>query len=554
MSLLFGGMALATTGIVAYNDINKKRIILRKQKKEFKNKFKQFMEAINKENKLEQTFEMLKYIPKNYGNDAIISIPIGYNVGDLIKLTPSLEMAYNANVVIEPSSTKNSAYMRVHYVDYDISEEDEIRFKWYKCMNNIKEARNSVDETFNIKSIKEIKDFNDKKCGYQLEVSIPSGIDYAKITSNENTIKNTLKAKRIFINYNQDTNTIIIKSILIPIADDLKFKPIKTQSVTEMYIGMCYDYNPVILHFQILSHLMYTGMTNTGKTVALLIGLTNHIYWYPDKEWELYLAQISHKKDLAIFKDVKQCRYYADDLDKVYSLFKYLYRVYEERNNKFIEYFEKHDVFIADIYDWNKYNPHNKMREIYVASDEFSSYQPDSADNKHQSDIKPKCLALLLKLFKEARNAGIHVLCSLQRPDKDSLDPKIKQSIGNIISFKQPNIASSLTVLGDDSAFYLAPQREAIVEANERYLMKTLYLTKEDIMKYIKPSIDKSHKNYINIDEDVKEDNSKNEEDKKADTNTKQRKRHEEYLKKKQEQENNKKNNYQLPPSCVMKK
>lgn len=544
MSILFGAISLATTGYLAYKDINKTSIKLRKDRSKFRYKFQQFMKAINKENKLEQTYEVLKYIPKKYGCDAIISIPIGYNVKKLIELVSALEINYKANIIIEPSLEKNSAYMRVHYIDFNIDIEDEIRFKWYKCMSNIDKARNSIGETFNIKSIKNIKDFNGDVCGYELNINISNGLDYTKIISNINIIKDTLEVKRIFANYNQDTNYISIKLIFIPIDDKLKFKPIKTNSVMDMYVGMCYDYNSVILHFKILSHLAYVGMPNTGKTVALLTGLTNHIYWYSDREWELYLSQISHKKDLAIFKDVKQCRYYADTLEKAYLLLQYLYKVYEDRNKKFIQYFEEHDVFVGDIYDWNRYNPHSKMREIYFASDEFSSYQPDETDNDDLAKLKSKCLVLLLKLFKEARSSGIHVLISLQRSDKQSLDPRMKQTIGNIISFKQPNIASSLTVLGDDSAFYLAPQREAIVEANERYLMKTLYLTKEDIMKCIKKSIDKSHKNYINLDVEWNSNDGHREE--KNTKPNKQRDRHKKYIEKKKQ--NNK------LPACVIRR
>lgn len=547
MSVLLGAVALAGSTIITYRDVNKKNIALKKEQKRFKLKFQQFMEAANKQNKIEQTYEVLDYISKDYGCDAIISIPISYNIKSLLDSIPALELMYNADIIIEPSSHKNSAYMRVHYIDREISIKDSIKFKWYKCMNNIEKSRNSVHETFEITNIIEIKDFNKEICGYELNINIPSGLDYHKITSNMSSIKDALNTKRIFINYDQDINKIIVKLIYIPISNDLKFKPIKTDSVMDMYIGMCYDYNPVILHFKILSHLAYTGMPNTGKTVALLTGLTNHIYWYNEKEWELYLAQISYKKDLAIFKDVKQCRYYANDLEKAYLLFKYLYNVYEYRNKKFIEYFEKNSVFIGDVYDWNKYNPHNKMREIYLASDEFSSYQPDESDNDNLAILKSKCLSLLLRLFKEARSSGIHILCSLQRSDKQSLDPRMKQTIGNIISFKQPNIASSLTVLGDDSAFYLAPQREAIVEANERYLMKTLFLSKEDILKYISKSIDKSHKNYINLNDELEDKSYKDTKD--SEKINKQRKRHLDYLKKKKSI--NVDNKRRLPSSVI---
>lgn len=565
MSFLFGGMALATTGMIAYNDINKKRIALRKQKKEFKRKFQQFMEAINKENKLEQTYEMLEYIPKNYGCDTIISIPIGYNTGDLMKLTPSLEMYYNANIIIEPSKTKTSAYMRVHYVHTDIKFEDDIKFRWYKCMNNIKEARNNVDETFNIESITDIKDFSDNKCGYLINISIPSGLNYQTLLSNTGVVEQAFGCK-LYGKYDSKTKNLVYRAITKPMDDKYPFKPHKLSNPYELFIGYAYDYTPIIVDMRYLVHGCISGRTGVGKSVELQVILTNHIYWFSSKQFHLYLAQLSSKSDVNVFKDVEQCRYCANNIEETYKLLRHLKKEMDRRNRLFEKCGEEKNKVVLNIYKYNSLNPKKTLPEIIFYSDEFYCYQPSAEDKPNVKDYKEKCLALLMNIFTEGRNVGIHVLCALQRPDVTSLSPLMKSQMGLRVCFRQENEASAKTVLdGVESPVKLCEleKREAFVVCEDNNLMKTLYLPEDEILKFIEKRIDKSHKNYIKIedDEDETRNNDKKDgkkDDKKEDKkegnkkeNPKQRKRHDDYIKK--QQEKNKQNKQQLP-SCVIKK
>lgn len=553
MSLLFGAIALGSSGIIAYKDIQGKKIAFRKEKREFIFKFKQFIQSINKYNKLNQTYEVLEYIPKNYGCDVIVSIPIGYDIKGLIEKISALELIYNANIIIEPSSSKNSAYMRVHYIDRTINIKDDIKFKWYKCMNNIEKARNNVYETFNIEKIKEIKDFNKNNCGYELNIKIPNGLDYHLIYNNLQAIEQSLKGL-IYGNYDKDLNKFILKLITIPMDNNCKFKLCKPKHPYELFGGYAYDYTPIFADMRYLVHGSVSGRTGMGKSVEIQIMLTNHIYWFSSKVFNLYLAQLSSKSDVGIFKDVNQCKYCATDIEKVYKMFCYLKKEMDRRNKLFEECSERTDKVVLNIYKYNSLNPKNILPEIIIYSDEFMCYQPTDLDNEDSIALKKKCLSILLSIFTEGRNVGMHILYALQRPDCASLLPLMKAQTGLRICFRQENEASSKTVLdGVESLVKLCnlKEREAFVISNERYLMKTLYLNEDDIPEILKHRIDKSHKNYINLDEELDEkqnDNAKGQQSNNDSSHVKsQKNRNKKYWEKK------KQNNVHKLPGCFVR-
>lgn len=306
------------------------------------------------------------------------------------------------------------------------------------------------------------------------------------------------------IEQNANLKTATISIIKNKLTDNTKFIPIKTKSY-ELYFGKTYTLKNVIISMKELPHVLYSGINNSGKTYCVITALTNLIYFHNSREIEIFLAQISAKKDLRKFKDVGQCRGYADNLKEAYNMFSYLYHVMVKRIGMFNGIKDK---YIDDIYEWNRNFPKRKMRIIYLAMDEFTAYMPDNLDNKEDAEIKQKCLDLLIKLIQQCRCTGIYILTSLQRPDKESLPPRLKAQFNCKISFKQPNTASSLVVVDCDKACYLK-KREAIVCADEEYLIKTLYLDNKMITEFIKDSIDVTHKNYYNYKkiENVKSNN-----------------------------------------------
>lgn len=470
-----------------YRYINRDSIILKKFINQFKSQWKLCMSYANIKNHNDETYELLNIIPKQYGYDCIISIPFGLSAKKLYDNINMLENNFSCNISLNLSSKQNTLYARFILYSNNLNELDLIRYTWNKIMfSNIKLYNDNL-QTFNILKIKK-----QDKYGYDLLISIPLGQSISSIEAIKAIIETNFKCK-LYIDTPQD-NKCLIKLITKDFSDDYKFIPIKC-SPTQLYLGMTYDYKPVIIDLKDLAHMLYTGMNGSGKTVCLLTALTNLIYWHNDNSWDLYMSMISTKKDLRIFKDIKQCKYYAETLDQSYQLLKYLYFEMNKRNKLFNS--DKENC-IVNIYEWNEKHPNKKLKSIIFACDELSFYMPDEFDSKPDSILKTKCINLLVRLLKEARSTGIHILGSLQRPDKENLSPVIKAQFGIKVCFYQPNIASSLVVIDSDEATKLKKTREAIVDADERYLMKTLYITPDMIMSYIKKSIEPNHQ-YINL-------------------------------------------------------
>lgn len=474
MSLILGTLVGLAGGYALYTDFRKDSIEINRQKKELKKKFNMVLDGSNKsiKNKMEQKFEILKYFPMHYGFDLIISIPYGLTLENFHNVIPQLESALNANIIAELSSKKTTIYSRVHFRKREIDDKYSSRIIWYQLMYHNTDYRNKNHETFMIKELTE------ERYGFKMKVNVPTGLDYSTILNNMKVITNAYKCN-VWGEYNRENSEILMTIIKHEIPDDYKFVPVKVKP-NEFCIGMKYDYSYVIVNMEDYPHGMYSGMTRMGKTVAVLIAISNLVYWCNPSEVEFFFCQLSSKQDLNIFRNIKHCKYYANTVDKLLSMLKYLDRIQEYRNNIM---FNQED-YIENIYKWNKKFPNKKFSEIYYIGDEASMLQPVASDSEEIQDKKKICLAILTKLYQQGASAGIHVINSLQRPSRDSFNAPMKAQIGLKICFRQPNNASSLTVLDDNTATELR-KREAIVEFDGRYLMKTPYLDTELINEYI---------------------------------------------------------------------
>ena len=494
MSLILGTLAGLTGSYILYNDFRKDTIEINRQKRVLNKKFNTFLDSLGNEseNKMEQRYKILKYIPMQYGCDIVVSIPFGKDLNDFHKILSKLKVVLQANIIAELSSSGNSIYCRIHYKDKEIAEKWDIRIKWYELMFhgiNSKASifRNKDYDTFRIKSVIE------EPYGFNITLDVPIGLNHIAILDNLKEITNAYKCN-VWGEYNREKSELCMTIIKKEFPDDFPYEPIKTK-VNEFYIGMTYDYKKVIVDLEDYCHIMYSGMTSMGKTVALLMGLTNLIHYHSPKELELYLCQISGKQDLQLFKNVKHCRYYAKTIEDVEKVLNHVLKEMKRRNNMMFEGKE----YIENISKWNKRYPNNKFSEIYLAMDESAQYQPTSRDDKETKKRKQRCLSAMTQILQEGRSAGVHMVVSLQRPSKDSFDAPMKAQIGTKIVFKQPNIASSLVVLDSGEATELK-KREAIVEFDKRYLMKTLYLTPAMVQKYIK-KWEVANIQYLNLDD-----------------------------------------------------
>lgn len=337
-----------------------------------------------------------------------------------------------------------------------------------------------------------VMDIKNTENGYKVIISL-YGVGFEKLENAKDLLESSL-GSYVEIQQNENLKTATIYVIKEKLTDSYKYTPIKVKPY-ELFIGKTYTLQDVILNIRDLPHVLFSEINSSGKTLCMVTALVNLIQFNSARDIELFLAQVSAKKDLRKFKDIKQCRGYASTLEEAYKMFQYLYHTMEKRISMFNSIKSR---YVDDIYEWNKAFPKRKMRVIYLAMDEFTSYMPDSLDNKEDTELKTKCLDLLVKLIQQSRCTGIYVLASLQRPDKESLPPRLKAQFNCKVSFKQSNIASSLVVTDSEKAFNLKPKREAIVNSDEEYLIKTLYIDNKMIKDILEPHIDMDHKNYYN--------------------------------------------------------
>lgn len=434
------------------------------------------------ENKSLQTYDMLNIIEKMYGFDSIISIPpsIGYN--KFREFLPKIENIYGADIIAELSDNNKSIYLRCHLKDYDIPEKDKIRFDWYKIFHTGNKVRNSFGNTFKIKKMKEITNPNNGEIvGYTLEVSIPTELSYSDLKSYEEDI--TTNIGKCLIKWNKSINSAEVEIMVKQLDDNEKFIPIKPKTPYELYLAMSYSFKAIFSDLSKNPHMLYTGKSQSGKTVTVMTGITNLAYFYDEDDFLLFESMISSKQDLRIFKNLRQCMYYANNIDTSLRLFKYIKSEMDRRNRLF----ETSKKFIGNMYEWNKKHLKKKLPIILLAIDEMTLYAPIKSDDRDMKAKKQKCLDMLTQLIIEGASAGINILFSLQRPDKDSLNPQIKAQVGTRIGFYQPNTASSLVAMDDDSCSRLELKREAIIKYDKgTELVRTLFLTPnmiEDILK-----------------------------------------------------------------------
>lgn len=441
----------------------------RKIKKYMNLKWNIIMDSLGSkvENNIGQRYKVLDSFEKSYGIDSIISLPNGLSCVDLRKLIPTIQASFEANVIIEPSQNKSTAYMRIWFEDEKISDKDKIRFKWYKFFHAGNKYRNDFGETYKIESINPIKNPSKEDIGYKLIISIPSQLSYDNLRSSSNDLAKVLN--KCFIDFNQETKKVECDVITLPIDNKTKFAPVKVKP-WQLYVGIGYDYKPIILDFKITPNVLIGGVVGSGKTVSLIMAFIN--LCNQCDSFDLYVCCMSEKEDLRIFQNVKQCKSYTNSPSSTVETLKWLNREMKRRN----QLFANCKIYCSNIYKYNSLvKPKDRLKIIHVISDEIADFMdyPESQD-------------LLWNLIRKSRSAGIYISMATQRATVANMSPEIKGQLTNKICFNQSNTASALTILSGEGlatkAISLEKSREFIADYSGGVKVgKTLYLD-EDMM------------------------------------------------------------------------
>lgn len=323
------------------------------------------------------------------------------------------------------------------------------QIKWNTLMKELNILTHESKKTFEVIDVKEINN------GLIQIINAPPGLNYEILEKHIKSIENHYHG--IVTIENMDfTNKCIVK-IINERLGDYPFEPVKLKEY-QLFVGKTYDGENYIIDMNKNSHLMFFGVTGTGKTMALMMVLTNLIYNSSNKI-EIHLSQIE-KSETGALKDCKCVKFYGNkledvtlDLEKVAKLINYRSSIFDKE-------------CVSNIKEYNKYNIKNKMKRIYYVIEELSFFMPQTSDPEHIKELKEKCWVAILEIAKAGRSAGIHFLSCSQRSTVTNIPSDLKSQITRV-TFTQTSKVDSQNAIECDRACSLK-QRECLIYGDSR--------------------------------------------------------------------------------------
>lgn len=330
--------------------------------------------------------------------------------------------------------------------------------------------------------------------GYDALISIPFGESPSELAKHKEAMEANLRCYA-FLDWKRYSGCIYARFVTVPFDDKKPFHPVKCNP-WEIYCGTTMYHQDIISDMRQHPHVLVSGTTGSGKSIFIFMLLINLLCNNKPKTVQIYMTQLSSKKDLRAFSCCDHVKYYADNLSDAVKMYKHLLDKIKERN----KLFNKSGRFINSIQEYNAKNPKKQMPWIYVFTDEFASYAVDTTDNDYIKEMKEFCKSAINTLAREARSAGIFLVIGIQRPDKESMPPIFKSMLCTRVAFAQNNTASAIIVVEDGEAVNLEPREALCLLGNKRHFFKTPFLNDELLELYANYYSSSEEPNYISLD------------------------------------------------------
>lgn len=237
------------------------------------------------------------------------------------------------------------------------------------------------------------------------------------------------------------------------------------------------------INFKYEPHVLITGNTGSGKSITLRNIITSLVYLYPN---QIELALIDFKiVELSIFKNLKQVRQYATDIEQAKEV---ISGELEEAKNRY-KLFEKYGV--TNIYDYNKkVSNDKKLKYRFIVIEEFVMLIEDK---------KKIAMKMLKQLSVISRASGQFIIITGQRFDNTVIDLVIRAQFGNRLCHKMQDEANSKLILDDVGAEKIKTQGRMIFKRNsEKIECQSYFISDYQVKNIIKP--------YLKPKKEVKKD------------------------------------------------
>ena len=184
-------------------------------------------------------------------------------------------------------------------------------------------------------------------------------------------------------------------------------------------------------------HLLVAGETSSGKSTFLRQVITT--LYCANETTEFTLIDLKNGLEFQLFKDLPRVAV-VPDLEKASSKLRALEGELQQR----LDLFAKEGVKDIDTY-LQKTGNHKSFGRHIIVIDEAAELFLGSGHLKTTQ-------AIVSKIARQGRAAGLHLLIGTQRPDSRALDSQIKANLPGKLCFQMADLSSSMTVLGNGKA------------------------------------------------------------------------------------------------------
>lgn len=217
-------------------------------------------------------------------------------------------------------------------------------------------------------------------------------------------------------------------------------------------------------------HLLIAGETGSGKSTQLRSILTTLIKYKDPKELELYLGDLK-RSEFHMFRRVQHVK---EVMTRTKELYRVLVRIKKELEDR---------GDLLDTWELTHIDDYNKVAEkkkpyIVLCIDEVALL-------KKEKDI----MAIIEDISAIGRALGVFLILSMQRPDAEVLDGKLKNNLTVRMAFRHSNdINSRITIESGEAAQIKLNERGRMYFKHETLKeVQAPFLSAEKAKKILEP-------------------------------------------------------------------
>ncbi|WP_213524160.1 FtsK/SpoIIIE domain-containing protein [Paenibacillus sp. J31TS4] len=221
---------------------------------------------------------------------------------------------------------------------------------------------------------------------------------------------------------------------------------------------------PVIYDMTEHPHLLIAGETGSGKSTVLRSIITTMILTMPPDRLQLYMADLK-RSEFHLFKGVEHVQEVVVDSGKLRGMLAHIHKELVQR---------------GDLLDAAGCAHVDELEEppayIILAIDEVALLKKEKA-----------CMEAIEEISAIGRALGVFLILSMQRPDADVLDGKLKNNLTVRMAFKHSDEINSRITLGSGDAAHLRDKGRMWLKIGELQQVQAPLLDLQEARKLLEP-------------------------------------------------------------------